>query len=106
MGWKSIYLGPNLPSEEIASGVKVNNASVLALSIIYPADDPYLGSELVHIRRLIGNNIQILIGGRAAGNYRSFIKDISGIYINNLDELRRHLESRLNQNLSNRNNNE
>jgi len=93
MGWRSIFLGPNLPPEEIAASIKTEKASVLALSLIYPMDDPYLGPELVRIRRLIGNDIKILIGGRAAGNYRSFIKDISGIYINNLDELRRHLES-------------
>jgi MerR family transcriptional regulator, light-induced transcriptional regulator len=105
MGWKSIFLGPNLPPEEIAGAVKASNASVLALSIIYPMDDPYLGSELVRIRRLIGNEIQILIGGRAAANYRSLIKDISGIYISNFDELRNQLESSFNQNLSNRNNN-
>jgi MerR family transcriptional regulator, light-induced transcriptional regulator len=106
MGWRSIFLGPNLPSEEIAGAVKSNNASVLALSIIYPMDDPYLGSELVRIRQLIGNDIQIFIGGRAAGNYHGFIKNISGIYISNLEELREHLESSLNQDLSNRNINE
>jgi methanogenic corrinoid protein MtbC1 len=106
MGWRSIFLGPNLPPEEIAGAVKANNASVLALSIIYPMDDPYLGSELVRLRRLIGDDVQILVGGRAAANYHGFIKDISGIYISNLEELREHLESSFNQNLSNRNINE
>jgi DNA-binding transcriptional MerR regulator len=106
MGWRSIFLGPNLPAEEIAGALKANKASFLALSIIYPADDPYLGSELVHIRRLIGNDIQILVGGRAAGNYASFIRDISGIHIPNLDDLRRHLEGNISQNFSHGNNNE
>jgi methylmalonyl-CoA mutase cobalamin-binding subunit len=106
MGWRSIFLGPNLPPEEIAGAVKANNASVLALSIIYPMDDPYLGSELVRTRRLIGNEIQILVGGRAAANYHSFIKDISGVFISNLDELRRHLGKNHNQNPINRNINE
>jgi len=106
MGWRSIFLGSNLPPEEIAGAVKANNASALALSIIYPTDDPYLGSELVRIRRLIGNDIQILMGGRAAGSYHGFIKDISGIYISNLDELRKQLESSFNQNLSDGNSND
>jgi MerR family transcriptional regulator, light-induced transcriptional regulator len=106
MGWRSIFLGPNLPPEEIAGSVKVNDASVLALSIIYPMDDPYLGSELVRLRRLIGNDIQILIGGRAAGNYASFIRDISATYVPNLDELRKYLEGNISQNLSHGNNNE
>jgi MerR family transcriptional regulator, light-induced transcriptional regulator len=96
MGWRSIFLGPNLPPEEIAGVIKANNASVLALSIIYPMDDPYLGSELVRIRRLIGNDIQILIGGRATGNYANFIDSISGIYIHNFDEFRKRLESATN----------
>jgi methylmalonyl-CoA mutase cobalamin-binding subunit len=106
MGWRSIFLGPNLPPEEIAGAVKVNNASVLALSIIYPMDDPYLGSELIRIRHLIGNEIQILVGGRAAAYYHSFIKGISGINISNLDELRMQLGKGLNENPINRNINE
>ncbi|HBC45749.1 MAG TPA: hypothetical protein DEO84_04450 [candidate division Zixibacteria bacterium] len=106
MGWRSIFLGPNLPPEEIAGAVKANNASVLALSMIYPMDDPYLGAELIRIRRLIGDDVQILVGGRAAANYHGFIEDISGIYISNLEEMREHLESSFNQNLSNRNINE
>jgi MerR family transcriptional regulator, light-induced transcriptional regulator len=93
MGWRSIFLGPNLPPEEIAGAVKAEKASVLALSLIYPMDDPYLGSELARIRRLIGNDIQILIGGRAAGNYANFIEDISAIYVHSFDELRKRLIS-------------
>jgi MerR family transcriptional regulator, light-induced transcriptional regulator len=106
MGWRSIFLGPNLPAEEIAGALKANKASVLALSIIYPSDDPYLGSELAHLRRLVGEDIRIFVGGRAAGNYASFIRDISGIYILNLDELRKHLDGNISHNLNHGNNNE
>jgi MerR family transcriptional regulator, light-induced transcriptional regulator len=97
MGWRSIFLGPNLPPEEIAGAVKAEKASVLALSLIYPMDDPYLGSELVHIRRLIGDDIRIFVGGRAAGNYASFIEDISAIYVHSFDELRKRLISNTNE---------
>jgi len=105
-GWRTVYLGPNLPPEEIAGSVNTHNASVLALSIIYPMDDPYLGSELVHLRRLIGDDVRVLIGGRAAANYLRFIEEISGIYINSLDGLRRHLEDGFNRKSNERNNNE
>ena len=39
VGWKVIYLGPNLPVEEIASVAESLEAKVVALSIVYPSDD-------------------------------------------------------------------
>ena len=45
-GWKVIYLGSNLPSEEIGSVVSYLNAKVVALSLVYPSDDQTLCKEL------------------------------------------------------------
>ncbi len=106
LGWKTIYLGPNLPPEEIAGAVNTHNASVLALSIIYPNNDPYLGSDLIQIRRLIGGDVSILVGGRAAADYHRFIEEISANYINTLGGLRQHLESGFNREPNERNTDE
>ncbi|MFH1998638.1 MAG: MerR family transcriptional regulator, partial [Planctomycetota bacterium] len=36
LGWRALYLGPNLPAEEICSAVGKNHARAVALSIVYP----------------------------------------------------------------------
>ncbi|RYG19949.1 MerR family transcriptional regulator [bacterium] len=45
-GWSVTYLGPNLPAEEIADAVRLSGARALALSIVYPSDDPELAQEM------------------------------------------------------------
>lgn len=80
-GWKSIYLGPNLPAEEIAGAAAVNGARAVALSIIYPADDPRLAEELTLLRRCLPADSQIVAGGRSASNYKDALDDIGALIV-------------------------
>jgi len=92
-GWEVTYLGPNLPAEEIAAGAIPNKVRAIALSIIYPADDVSLEHELRKLRRLLEPNIDMIIGGRAAGNYATVLTDIGAIYLESVAELRAGLEA-------------
>ena len=76
-GWDVIYLGAALPAEELAAAVSLKKASVLALSIVYPGDDPFLPAELQKIRRLLGEKVEIIAGGKSALRYRSTLEEIS-----------------------------
>ena len=51
-GWRGIYLGPNLPAEEIAFGARQNQVKAIALSLVYPSDDTHLGMEIKRLRRI------------------------------------------------------
>jgi len=66
IGWRVVYLGPSLPAGEIAGAVVQSGAPVLALSISHPADDPGLAAELQLLRKLVGDDVLILAGGRVA----------------------------------------
>jgi methylmalonyl-CoA mutase cobalamin-binding subunit len=74
-GWRVIYLGPNLPPEEIAGAYAQNRADALAISIVYPGDDPSLVSQLRLLRRLLPAEAVILAGGRAASGYGLALKE-------------------------------
>ena len=87
-GWNSTFLGPNLPVEEIAGAAAQKGAKAVLLSIIYPGDDPHLGGELVKLRRLLGDDIALLAGGRAAQHYRLFLNRAGAATLANLSELR------------------
>jgi DNA-binding transcriptional MerR regulator/methylmalonyl-CoA mutase cobalamin-binding subunit len=90
-GWRVIYLGPNIPSDDLANAVKRRQASVVALSLVYPSDDSSLARELVSLRKYLGNDIIIIVGGRAAKYYRRILDDISGIYVSGLEDFRDQL---------------
>ena len=92
-GWNSTFLGPNLPAEEIAGAAAQKGAKAVLLSIIYPSDDPHLGGELLKLRRLLGDEIALLAGGRAARHYRRFLDQAGVVTLANLNDLRDSLSS-------------
>ena len=92
-GWRPIYLGADLPIEDIARAVRQSRARVCAISIIYPPDDPRVPPQLEKLRRLIGDEIMLLIGGRSAGRYQAAIDASGGVLCHNVRELFGHLES-------------
>lgn len=93
MGWNVSYLGPSLPAEEIARAAVRSEALAVALSIVYPADDPQLPVELRRLRRFIPASTSLLVGGRSAGAYHEVIKDIGATLITDLPSLSSELES-------------
>ena len=92
-GWNSTFLGPNLPAEEIAGAAAQKDAKAVLLSIVYPGDDPQLGGELVKLRRLLGDDMALLAGGRAARQYQRFLDQAGAVTPANLSELRDSLNA-------------
>jgi len=88
VGWRSVYLGPDLPSEEIASAVIERGAKAVALSLVYPADDPRLPLELRQLATLLGGRAAVLVGGRAAAAYAQLLDEIGALRVNSLPGLR------------------
>lgn len=93
LGWKVIYLGPNLPVEEISAVAVSLEAKVVALSIVYPGDDQKLKLELLNLRRILPENTSIIVGGRAATQYLDSIDEISATYVRDTKQLRLELDS-------------
>lgn len=92
-GWDSIYLGPNLPVEETAKAVEYYQASALALSIIYPSDDPYLHLDLKKLAKLLGEKTILLVGGQGAAAYQNTLNSINALLVSDLKNLRAKLTS-------------
>jgi methanogenic corrinoid protein MtbC1 len=91
-GWRVAYFGPNLPSEEMAYAVKRLDAKALALSLCHLLNDSRLLSELNKLRRLVGHEVPIFIGGPGAGAVRKVVVHIDAIVGIDLNEFRRRLE--------------
>jgi DNA-binding transcriptional MerR regulator/methylmalonyl-CoA mutase cobalamin-binding subunit len=92
IGWRVVYAGACLPSEEIVSVVRAHRAKAVALSIVHPEDDPHLADELKRLRRLLPAGIPILVGGRAAAAYQSALDEIGARRVIHLGGLSALLE--------------
>lgn len=92
-GWRATYLGPSLPAEEIAGAALLHHARAVALSLVYPEDDPLLESELRRLRHLLPPDVALLVGGRAARAYRPLLENLAAIELHDLAALRSSLEA-------------
>ena len=90
-GWRGIYLGSDLPSEEIAFGAEKYGANVIALSLIYPNDNAGLQLELHRLRRMIGENVTIIAGGKSVDNYATVLRETNAIKVASMAEYRQLL---------------
>jgi DNA-binding transcriptional MerR regulator/methylmalonyl-CoA mutase cobalamin-binding subunit len=90
-GWSPVYYGPNLPAEEIAAGVKHSGAKAVAISITHLLNQNALVVEMRKLRRYVGKNFNIFVGGRVVGNQTRLLEGIGATFIATLDEFSEHL---------------
>lgn len=92
LGWRVVYLGTALPALEIAGAALSNQARAVALSIIFPADDPNLPGELQTLRRHLPATVSLIVGGRSADGYADTLREIAAQHAPNLTEFSRLLD--------------
>ena len=87
LGWRVTYLGPNLPTEEIAACARNRCARAVALSVVYPMHCPVIQEKLRKIRGLLPESIALIVGGRAAESYSRQIQDPGILWAHDLPTL-------------------
>jgi len=92
MGWDIVYLGPNLPADEIVLAAREFNARAVGISIVYGAPGHLTAKELKRIRETLDPNVSLLVGGRGAARFKPLLAEIGAVYVGDLDELQRELE--------------
>ncbi len=93
-GWRVVYLGPDLPAEEIACAALASEARAVGLSVVYVPDPGRLVAELTRVRALLPPGVPLLAGGAGADALGSELC-AEGIEVMTLAELRAALTSRL-----------
>lgn len=91
-GWQVTYLGANLPAEEIAAAVKFTEASAVTISISSCTDDNVVPKELRRLRKLVGSEIALIVGGRAAPYYENVLNEVGVVKIQNFAHFRSYLD--------------
>jgi methanogenic corrinoid protein MtbC1 len=90
-GWQPVYYGPNLPAEEIASGGRQRGVRAVALSITHLLDQSPLVDEIRKLRRYLGRDMSLFVGGRVIGDYTMVLNDLNVRYIKDMDQFREEL---------------
>lgn len=94
-GWRVVYLGPNLPAEELARAARHVKAEAVALSIVFPTDDPAIADELRRLRGALGPHVGIVVGGSGASSYDAVLREIGAETLTTLTALRGWLRRRV-----------
>ena len=87
LGWRVVYLGASLPAAEIAGAARQTQARAVALSLVYPEDDPRLEGELTRLHASLPAGVPLLAGGRALPAYRKVLVRLGAILTADLVEL-------------------
>lgn len=67
-GWRVLFLGADLPADEIARTAREVDARAVALSLVYGADGAPTEQELRRLRSDLPASVEVLVGGRGASD--------------------------------------
>lgn len=77
-GWQPIFIGSDLPAEEIAAAHALAAPQMIALSITCRVNDDFMQAELRRLFDFLAGQCPIVIGGRASDAYRPGGEDRTG----------------------------
>ncbi len=80
LGRRVVYLGTDLPAEEIAAAMAQSGATTVLLSLVYPTGDARQVDEIRRLRRLCGPDAMLVAGGRGAAEVREELA-VSGVRV-------------------------
>ncbi len=92
-GWRSVFLGPDLPAEDIASAAEQLGASAVAVSAILPTRDPAIPREFAVLRSLLPRETRVFAGGGAVTHYRDDVEASGAEVLETLADLRDRLSA-------------
>lgn len=79
-GWNVVYLGADVPADDISAAVLATNARAVALSVVYVADRRLLVRELRSLRQRLPDDVPLIVGGAGAEAMREQLRS-TGIQV-------------------------
>lgn len=93
-GWRVMYLGCDVPGEEIGRAAAETEAALVALSLLYPEADDAAVSALRQIRAAVTPAVPVVVGGAAADSYHPVLREIDADHLSDLSRFRIYLRER------------
>ena len=87
-GWQSVYLGGDLPGVEIAEAAHRTGARAVALSLVWPGNDPDVADEIRAVARGMPEETTLLVGGGSADSYGEVLEEVGATVLPDYGQLR------------------
>ncbi len=91
-GWRTIFLGSDLPAEEIAAAARKLGACLVALSLTYPECSAHTSEELVRLSQYLKPEGSLVVGGIVSESARSFLRRNNVDVLDDIPHLIRFLQ--------------
>jgi DNA-binding transcriptional MerR regulator len=91
-GWQPVFLGSNLPSEEIAAACLSLSPKLIALSITCCVDERLIESEIIRLVTLLDDRYPLFVGGRGSATLREMIEQAGGAVCHSARQLAERLQ--------------
>jgi MerR family transcriptional regulator, light-induced transcriptional regulator len=95
-GWEVLWIGPDLPAEEIAGVARARNARLVAISALLPDPGDENGDllhEVLELRRSLPEGTALMVGGHALERHAARLQAEGVHFGHDLEALRRLLAS-------------
>lgn len=87
-GWQVTYLGPSIPADDLANAAELAGSNAVLLSVLLPENDLQLENELLTLRKLLPDEIRIVIGGQVPDSFRDSVASLNVDIRSDLADLR------------------
>jgi methanogenic corrinoid protein MtbC1 len=87
-GWRVVYLGADLPIDDLVTAVTRHRARMLALSVMSTERSAALGRELAGLRGRLPADTALVVGGRGAQVYGEILEQLAAVRVDDLAALR------------------
>ncbi|MEJ2184458.1 MAG: MerR family transcriptional regulator [Gemmatimonadota bacterium] len=90
-GWSVLYLGVDLPASDVVVAANSYAARVVALSLVWDGGAEALVGELAVVAAGLGEDVKLLVGGRASALHAGLLGDLGALRLRDLGSLRNTL---------------
>ncbi len=90
-GWAVLYLGADLPASDVVLAAESYAARVVALSLVQDEGAEVLAGELAVLAAGLGEDVKLLVGGRASALHAGLLGDLGAMRLRDLGSLRNRL---------------
>lgn len=91
-GWRSSYMGPDMPATEIAAAAIASESKGILLSLASRADEKLLKQEISTLADALPDDMFVVIGGNNAERYADLFSGMNAYFCSDLRSLSATLE--------------
>jgi len=91
-GWRVVYLGPDLPVDDLLVAVARHRPRLVALSLVASSRSHDVARVLEALRRRLPTDVALVVGGSGAARYEEVLASIDAVQMDDLAAFRRFLQ--------------